>query len=241
MDLFLSNALLFVGIAVGLVIAFPMLVAMHLFHSRAGAGKDREIAAQAARIAELEPLVHVDPLTGVGNRRMFDDMLAAKVAHAMRSGESLTVLVMDANGFKAVNDTYGHPVGDSLLRRIAESLDKEVRASDTVCRFGGDEFAVIMVGCGVEHGIAAIRRITERLAANSLTHRSGAIAISISIGGACMTVADGIVSVAGKDVGPNDQLDVMTQVPQTLYREADRRLYVAKTRKTAERFPVEFS
>lgn len=248
MDLFVSNVQLFVGIAVGLVIAFPLLVGMHLFHSRAGAKKIREIDAQKAtvakrdaRIAELEPLVHVDTLTGIGNRRKFDDVLAIKVSHAIRGGGPLTVLLIDVNDFKVPNDKYGHPFGDKILRRVAESIDEAIRTTDTVCRIGGDEFAVILVDCDLAEGMAAILRVTQRLSTNSLLQDNDVVPLFVSIGGACLSVENDRVSVAEKYVGAPKDLDVKERIRQMLYKEADRRLFIAKSRKSTEQFPVEIS
>jgi diguanylate cyclase (GGDEF)-like protein len=86
----------------------------------------------------------LDPLTGLGNRRAFDQDLAREVARSARSGRPLTVALLDVVGLKAVNDSAGHPAGDQLLRRLAGSIQAAVRLSDRAYRIGGDEFALLL-------------------------------------------------------------------------------------------------
>ena len=85
-----------------------------------------------------------DPLTGLPNRRLFADRMASAVERSRRTGTEMAVLVIDLNDFKQVNDTYGHHVGDLVLRRVASTFTERVRRSDTVSRTGGDEFTVIL-------------------------------------------------------------------------------------------------
>ena len=85
-----------------------------------------------------------DSLTGLVNRRVFLSILEQTIARAHRSGTSFAVLYLDLDHFKDVNDTLGHPVGDLLLRAIAERLRASVRETDVVARFGGDEFAILL-------------------------------------------------------------------------------------------------
>lgn len=85
-----------------------------------------------------------DALTGAFNRRAFEELAAAEVARSSRYGNPMTLAVMDIDGFKQINDRFGHAVGDDLLREVATTLDATLRASDIVARLGGDEFAVVM-------------------------------------------------------------------------------------------------
>jgi diguanylate cyclase (GGDEF)-like protein len=84
-----------------------------------------------------------DPLTGLGNRRMLDERLRYEVNRHRRQEAAFTVLVFDLDGFKAVNDRFGHDAGDEVLREVAAALTEVVRAQDTVVRLGGDEFCVL--------------------------------------------------------------------------------------------------
>jgi diguanylate cyclase (GGDEF)-like protein len=92
---------------------------------------------------ELEKLVLSDPLTGVGNYRLLSERLNYEIARHVRSGESLTVLLLDLDGFKQVNDTWGHLAGDRVLCKVAQALASSIRAHDTLARQGGDEFSII--------------------------------------------------------------------------------------------------
>jgi diguanylate cyclase (GGDEF)-like protein len=91
----------------------------------------------------LAKKAQIDALTGLWNRRYFDDRLEAELSLARRSPRALAVLMIDLDRFKAINDTFGHATGDEVLRRVAALLGESVRAEDIVCRIGGEEFAVI--------------------------------------------------------------------------------------------------
>jgi diguanylate cyclase (GGDEF)-like protein len=102
-------------------------------------------ALEAASLHEkVRELAATDALTGVANRRSFFDRIVAELARSHRSGQTLSVALLDLNGFKAINDNYGHGVGDAALVRVAQMLSRGMRASDLVARLGGDEFAVLL-------------------------------------------------------------------------------------------------
>ncbi|MEX2530009.1 MAG: diguanylate cyclase [Gemmatimonadota bacterium] len=104
----------------------------------------RDITEQALAEEKIWHAAHHDQLTGLPNRRLFLDRLEQEVKHAKRSSLPLSVLFMDLDGFKAVNDSFGHEAGDFLLSEVAERLTACVREEDTVARMGGDEFTVIV-------------------------------------------------------------------------------------------------
>lgn len=112
------------------------------------------------RESEAKRLAESDPLTGLGNYRMFWRRLAAEVARARRHAEAFSLVILDLDGFKEINDGLGHQVGDRALQGVAEALRGELREEDVCCRQGGDEFAVIAVGAGEE-----VREVAERLVA----------------------------------------------------------------------------
>jgi diguanylate cyclase (GGDEF)-like protein len=123
----------------------------------------RSLAEREARIAEL---AFRDPLTGLANRTLFADRLAQAVASALRTGHPLSVLLLDLDRFKSVNDVLGHDVGDQLLVQVAARLTGELkRSSDTVARLGGDEFAVLLPTQGSEEAQAMAREILKALEA----------------------------------------------------------------------------
>src|SRR5712671_2659907 len=98
----------------------------------------------------LRNLAMVDPLTGLYNRRFAEQRLAAEVSRSERRGHPLTVLTLDLNNFKEINDTYGHPAGDQVLQEFASHLNKVIRGSDLAVRLGGDEFLVLLPECTTE-------------------------------------------------------------------------------------------
>ena len=107
-------------------------------------GITREINELKQNEINLQYLATHDPLTDLPNRYLMNDRLGQILASARRSGSCFAILYMDLDGFKAVNDTYGHEVGDKLLRQVAQRLRRAVRPTDTVARPGGDEFVVIL-------------------------------------------------------------------------------------------------
>lgn len=114
----------------------------------------------------LDELAQRDALTGVGNRRMLDERLDYELVRHTRSGEALALVVLDLNGFKAINDRLGHNAGDDVLRDVALALAGAVRAQDTVARPGGDEFCVLAPRTddhAAEQLVARIRTALERI------------------------------------------------------------------------------
>jgi len=143
-------------------------------------------AIQNARLYEqTQRLATTDPLTGLFNFRYFRDALAMEVARASRLGYSVGLLMIDVDNFKRVNDTFGHPVGDEVLRNIGRVLQTNLRLTDVAARYGGEEFAVILPGLGVR----GVRAVGEKLrrAVHGLdpliTDGRDPFPITISIGG----------------------------------------------------------
>ena len=122
-----------------------------------------------------------DALTGLYNKRFFLESLEAAFAHAARRGAPLSVLVLDIDLFKQVNDQHGHLVGDSVLRQVASLIQKEVRTEDVLCRFGGEEFALLMRDAGPEPALVGAERIRSRMAEH-VFEGPGELRLTVSIG-----------------------------------------------------------
>jgi diguanylate cyclase (GGDEF)-like protein len=159
-----------------------------------------EMALRRIRLIEsVRSLSLTDSLTGLANRRHMDVVMEHAWA-AARRGEALAVMVIDLDGFKAVNDEEGHPAGDRVLCRVADTLKAESRGSDVVVRYGGDEFLVILPGGTASAARSLAERVRARLA--------------------------GLVGVSAGIALYRPEL----QSPDELIREADRALYAAKPR-----------
>ncbi len=116
------------------------------------AERTEELEATNARLREnerqLQTLAHTDTLTGLANRLLFDARLQQSMQHARRNHGRIALLLVDLDHFKAVNDSYGHAIGDEVLRAAADRFRATVREVDTVARLGGDEFAIVLTGLG---------------------------------------------------------------------------------------------
>jgi diguanylate cyclase (GGDEF)-like protein len=115
--------------------------------------------------AQLEHQARTDSLTGLFNHSVFYERLLHSLQESSRTHQPLAVLMLDIDDFKHVNDVHGHAVGDELLRFLAEALRAIVRPEDVICRLGGEEFAVVMEGCGGEDAVRVAERVQTRLAA----------------------------------------------------------------------------
>ncbi|MEW6438859.1 MAG: PleD family two-component system response regulator [Pseudomonadota bacterium] len=159
--------------------------------------------------ASLE-LAVVDSLTGLNNRRYFETHLATLVAQAADCARPLSLMILDIDHFKGVNDTYGHEAGDKILKGFAKRVRKVIRIPDMLCRLGGEEFVVVMPDTNME--IAA--RIAERVRAEIEQER-----FIVGEHGASMGIT---VSIGLAERGLDD-------LPDGLFRRADRALYRSKT------------
>jgi diguanylate cyclase (GGDEF)-like protein len=162
--------------------------------------RDNAVAHQAAS---------EDPLTGVGNRRQLDDALHAVQADAGSGGPDspVSLLVVDLNDFKQINDTYGHVVGDDVLRAVAMAIRGVARSDDVVARLGGDEFVVLARGADEPAGMRLAERVTAAVDALRVGSREGSVSLQAAVGVA--------TSPSGLDVG-------------ALLAEADVKMYAAK-------------
>lgn len=160
----------------------------------------------------LHHLAATDALTGLANRREFDDQLHLEVQRARRSGEPLTLVMADIDAFKAYNDHCGHAAGDDCLRQFALILKSIfARELDVVARYGGEEFAMLLPGTGMDGALNLTERLLLRLAREALPHPASPVA-------AIVTASFGVAACLG--MGEDDEVGLL--------RRADAALYEAK-------------
>ena len=134
-----------------------------------------------------------DALTGLHNRRYMESHLTSLVEQAAARGKPLTVLVLDIDFFKSINDTYGHDAGDDVLREFSMRLKKSIRGIDLACRYGGEEFVVVMPDTDMAVATMVAERLRRRIATEPFPINQGerAVEVTISIGLAALGDADG--------------------------------------------------
>lgn len=145
----------------------------------------RDLTEEKMAQVALEQLATRDGLTGLANRRCFDDTLHAEWARALRQHQPLSLLMVDVDNFKAYNDANGHLGGDECLKRIAGAVASEMRANDLVARYGGEEFAVILPNQSLKGAASVAERIRTRVEALQVPNRLAAgTHVTVSIGAA---------------------------------------------------------
>jgi len=131
----------------------------------------------------LEKFAYVDALTGLFNRRHFDQSLAVAIARALRHAEPMCLIMADIDRFKRVNDLHGHPAGDAVLRALGETMARLVRRDDILVRFGGEEFAMILPAATIEAAVLCAERIRQAVETQSIPLDPGApIHVTVSLG-----------------------------------------------------------
>jgi diguanylate cyclase (GGDEF)-like protein len=146
-------------------------------------------AVQRARLFDAtERLATTDGLTGLTNHRTFQGRLDEHLQAAQRYGRKVSLILCDIDHFKSVNDTYGHPVGDQVLRGVAKVLAKEARTTDVVARYGGEEFAVVMPETDTVGAMVIAERIRERIERMVTETDQGPLKVTMSLGVATFPV-----------------------------------------------------
>src|SRR6058998_1384834 len=158
----------------------------------------------ARRFREARQLADLDALTGLHNRRYFHETLAREVDRAQRYQRRLSLVIVDVDGFKEINDRIGHLAGDAVLAEIADRIRQVVRSADIPCRVGGDEFAVIVPEVEVGQARQLVGRIQRAVTAQPIA-RAGRVRVSAGVA----------------DIQPNDS-------PTSLFERGDESLYAAK-------------
>ena len=159
--------------------------------------------------ARLEVLAHTDPLTQVLNRRALTVRLASEMERARRYDSVITLLMVDLDLFKRINDTLGHLVGDDVLREIAKLLQESIRSVDVVARYGGEEFVIVLPETGLPGAVKFAERLREKISEVAYGAAHGGVSLTASIG------------VASYPEGDSETVD-------DLFARADRALYRAK-------------
>jgi diguanylate cyclase (GGDEF)-like protein len=137
----------------------------------------------STRFEQTQHESHTDPLTGLANRRSLDRQFETGLAHAARTNGTISVVVLDLDRLKEINDTYGHEAGDRALRAIGSVLKSTVRQNDLCARFAGDEFVVVLWDCNPEHEARRTQELQTAVAAYPFEPRPGVrVSLSISAG-----------------------------------------------------------
>ena len=158
---------------------------------------------------ELERLTRVDGLTGVLNRNTFVELTQRELARARRQGTATTLLLLDLDHFKRVNDSWGHPCGDAVLRHMASLCSSSLRSTDLVGRLGGEEFIILLPGTSIEAGRRIAEKLRQQIQNTPVDFQGIQVQVTVSIG------------LAGNT--PQQKQDF-----EILYSEADKALYLAK-------------
>jgi diguanylate cyclase (GGDEF)-like protein len=145
---------------------------LHEFHSKRGLLQEPRLLSDRD-VVTLRGDAITDPLTGLYNRRFLLDHLEREVSRAERSGSVVSVLLMDLRGFKGINDHLGHAVGDGVLVRTARRIRESLRVVDAGCRYGGDEFVVVLPNTDLVHTLTVAERIRQRVTLIRLPLRAG--------------------------------------------------------------------
>ncbi len=147
------------------------------------------------RMRELQRAADQDALTNIGNRRFSEVNLVAALQAYHQASDPFGVLLVDVDDFKLVNDTYGHLVGDQMLKLVAETLQYSVRASDYVGRWGGEEFVVVLYDVSLHHIETIAEKLRRLVEKNSLITEKGEIGVTVSIGGTLVCSEDTFKSI----------------------------------------------
>jgi diguanylate cyclase (GGDEF)-like protein len=151
-----------------------------------------------------------DPLTGLFNRRYLEESLELECSRAERSREPIAVVMLDVDHFKRFNDTFGHDAGDVVLKHVGEILRRSIRQGDLACRYGGEEFVLVMPGTSVAEAAEVAERVRESIKRLEVAYRNQSLGkITISLG-----------------VAPHPAAG---QTPAELIEAADQMLYAAKS------------
>jgi diguanylate cyclase (GGDEF)-like protein len=170
------------------------------------AEKKRLRETNARLLRELERQTRTDALTGAQNRRSFDEALRLEVERSRRYGHPLSLALLDLDHFKSINDRYGHPAGDAVLKRFVAVAQGALRSSDVLYRYGGEEFAALLAHTPLDGALVAARRVVKATAATAFV----ADGITLPV-----TVSSGIAALSAEQP---EAAELLARADQALYR-----------------------
>lgn len=168
-----------------------------------------EIKTLREELALLKEQVSVDSLTGLYNHRYLINLLHKEMERTHRSGAGTGVIMIDLDHFKQVNDNYGHEVGNVVLRSVADTIKASIRKLDVACRYGGEEFSVVVPTCDLSICVKIAQRIRQSIELMEIRSDDYDIKITASLGVACYSI-------------------YRNETPEQLLQRADQHLYAAK-------------
>ncbi len=184
------------------------------------------------KIEELENQACRDPLTGAFNRREFDKRLSAEIADVSRHGRSLTLLMIDVDHFKKCNDNFGHVAGDKVLKSLVSIANDQFREKDLVCRYGGEEFIIILPETGVKCAVPVAERfraaIEDTLADTLIEFGGKKDPLTVSIGIAAFNPSKPLKYDELKDMPKEERKELLIANRVEFVDQADKAMYEAK-------------
>jgi diguanylate cyclase (GGDEF)-like protein len=180
------------------------------------AKKNRELFAEnhnlRSEIERLKKINFIDAMTGIYNKKYMKIRLGEEFAKARRYGSPLSSIFIDLDDFKAINDTYGHILGDKLLKEVASVLEGLCRSEDVLARFGGEEFVILMSNTSASEAVIFAERIRKKVEGHVFFYKSIEISVSASLGASTLN---------------SDDLEYVSD-PEELISMADRAMYIVK-------------